>query len=344
MNKLSEHIITFRNAFSSALAAASSLENLEQVRVTFLGRKSQLTDLMEQLKELSLEEKKEFGPLLNTIKQECTQQFEEKKQALEAAQRSAQENQERFFDVTAYLPNYQKGTLHPLTHIQEELTTIFISMGFAIADGPEVETEHYNFDALNIPSGHPARDMWDTLWLDVPGLLLRTHTSPVQIRTLEKYKAPLAIACPGRCYRHEATDASHDFSFMQLEALVVDEHSSLSHLLAVIKQFMQALFGTKHTDIRVRPSYFPFVEPGLEVDVQCPFCTQGCAVCKHSRWIEMGGAGLVHPHVLQAAAIDSTRYSAFAFGFGLTRLAMLKYGIHDIRLLHTSNITILKQF
>ena len=186
--------------------------------------------------------------------------------------------------------------------------------------------------------------MWDTLWLDIPSLLLRTHTSPVQIHSLEKKGPPLAVVAPGRCFRHEATDASHDFMFSQVEGLLVDEHISMSNLLATMKEFMQTLFEKKKLAMRVRPSYFPFVEPGIEMDIECPFCNHGCSVCKYSEWIEMGGAGLVHPNVLDFCGINTKQYSGFAFGFGTTRLAMLKYDIHDIRLLHSNNIEFLKQF
>lgn len=217
-------------------------------------------------------------------------------------------------------------------------------MGFEIIDGPELEEDFYNFEALNIPPDHPARDMQDTFWLTLPGRLMRTHTSSVEIHAMLKKKPPLAIVVPGRAYRNEATDASHDFQFMQLEGLLVDKNVSLSNLLATMKSFLQTFFERKDLTLRIRPGYFPFVEPGIEIDMSCPFCTQGCAVCKRTRWIEVAPAGLTHPAVLKACSIDPTEYSGFAFGMGLTRLVMLKYGITDIRLLHSNKVEFLQQF
>ena len=217
-------------------------------------------------------------------------------------------------------------------------------MGYEILDGPEVETDFYNFQALNIPADHPARDMQDTFWLTLPGFLMRTHTSSVEIHTMVNRKPPLAIVVPGRAYRNEATDASHDFMFMQLEGLFVDKNVSLAHLFATVQTFLQNLFEKKDLTIKVRPSYYPFVEPGVDIIMSCPFCPQGCSVCKRTRWIEIAGAGLTHPAVLEACKINPNEYSGFAFGFGLTRLVMLKYGITDIRLLHSNKIEFLKQF
>ncbi len=219
-----------------------------------------------------------------------------------------------------------------------------MSMGFEIADGPEIETEYINFEALNIPADHPARDMQDTFWLDVPGMLLRTHTSSVQIHTMHKRTTPIAAVSLGRCYRNEATDATHDYVFMQCEGIFIDKNVSMAHLLGTMKAWLQAFFENKTIDIRIRPSFFPFVEPGVEVDCTCPFCTNGCSICKKTGWIELGGAGLIHPHVLKAGNIDPEIYSGFAFGFGLTRLVMLMYGIRDIRLLHEGSLEFLKQF
>lgn len=330
--------------FNQALQNAQTPEALELVRIHFLGRNGAIAQLIEKLKNLPLDEKRILGPLCNEFKRTAEATFEQKKQSFE--QRSMQDELSRkaTFDVTAYLPNSLRGTLHPLTLISQRIENIFVSMGFAVRRGPEVETEYHNFEALNIPKDHPAREMFDTLWLDIPGLLLRTHTSPVQVHAMLAGKLPLAIIAPGRCYRHEATDASHDFVFMQLEGLMIDRSISMSNLLATIKTMFEALFEKKSLQMRVRPSYFPFVEPGIETDVECPFCTNGCSVCKYTRWIEMGGAGLVHPNVLTSCGIDPTQYSGFAFGFGLTRLTMLMYGINDIRLLHSGKVEFLDQF
>jgi len=217
-------------------------------------------------------------------------------------------------------------------------------MGFERADGPEIETDYYNFEALNIPEDHPARDMHDTFWLTLPNMLLRTHTSTVQIRAMEQRDKPLAIFAPGRAYRNEETDASHDFMFTQLETLLIDKNVSMANLLATAKTFLQKIFNKQNLEIRVRPGYFPFVEPGVEIDAQCPFCTQGCSVCKKTRWIELLGAGLVHPNVLKYGGVDTDIYSGFAFGLGIERLAMIKHGITDIRLFHQNKESFLKQF
>ena len=215
-------------------------------------------------------------------------------------------------------------------------------MGFQIADGPELETEFFNFTGLNIPANHPAREDSDTFWIDDTHLV-RTQTSTVQIRMMKDLKPPMALVVPGRVMRNEATDASHDFMFMQLEGILIDENISVSNLLSTLQTFLTKLFE-KDVKLRVRPGYFPFVEPGLEIDASCPFCSQGCSTCKKTGWIELLGAGIIHPEVLKHGGIDHTKYSGFAFGCGLTRIAMLKYGIPDIRLLHSSNLKFLKQF
>lgn len=344
MKKITSEIGSLKKAANQAITQASSIELLEKVRVEFLGRKGKVAALMPQLKTLSVEEKRVVGPLLNELKSQLEDLFVTKQHDLQEKRFEQEEEQYKDFDVTAYKTGQSQGSLHPYTHITKEVCAIFRSMGYQVLDGPEVETEEYNFDALNIPATHPARDKFDTFWLDVPGLLMRTHTSTVQIHGMKNKKPPLAFIVPGRAYRYEATDASHDCMFMQLEGLVVDEKISMGNLIATLKVFLQTLFNKKKLSIRVRTGFFPFVEPGIEFDISCPFCTQGCATCKHTRWIEMLGAGLVHPNVLKASGIDPKKYSGFAFGCGLTRLAMLKYGINDIRLLHSGQVSFLKQF
>ncbi|HEX2977916.1 MAG TPA: phenylalanine--tRNA ligase subunit alpha [Candidatus Babeliales bacterium] len=344
MNSLQAAINEFKNAFSQALSAAKDSSALETVRINFLGRKGKISELMDALKTLSIEEKRTFGPLLNELKQWAENSFTSQHDALTHQAQKAELAKQKNFDITATIGSSPAGSLHPMTHIKQRVENIFISMGYQIIDGPEVDNEYFNFEALNIPENHPARDMWDTFWLDVPGLLLRTHTSSVQARTLANNKPPFAAIVPGRTYRHEATDATHDFQFMQVEGVVIDRGISMSNLIATCKAFLQEMFGSKELSLRIRPSYFPFTEPSIEIDISCPFCTDGCSVCKYSRWIESGGAGLVHPRVLKTAGIDSDEYSGFAFGFGLTRLAMLMYGINDIRLLHSGKIEFLEQF
>lgn len=264
------------------------------------------------------------------------------------------------------LKESEKGHLHPISLIIADIAKVFTEMGFEIANGPEIETEYYNFDALNVPKDHPARDMWDTFWLKPSvkaggspdhfakqndlGLksLLRTHTSPVQVRFMEKHKPPIKMVGPGKCFRHEATDATHEAEFYQVEALVVDQGINVGHLKGILEEFFQKLFGRK-TETRLRPSYFPFVEPGFETDVSCFMCggnppSSGCSVCKNTGWIEMGGSGLVNPVVLMGVGLDTNKYSGFAFGFGIDRLAMMKYGIDDIRLFHSGDLRLTNQF
>jgi phenylalanyl-tRNA synthetase alpha chain len=344
MDDVKSFLETYEKELFEELSKVTNKEQLESFRVKHLSRQGTLSAIMHKLKTFTLEEKKVFGPVFNALKEQIQQAFETKERALQQEKLAEQALREAFFDVTAYAPKTLKGSLHPYTHTVQHLEDIFVSMGFEIVEGPEVETEYHNFEALNIPADHPARDMQDTFWLTLPGLLLRTHTSSVEIHTMLKRKPPVAIAVPGRVYRNEATDASHDFMFMQFEGLYVDKNVSLAHLFATMQTFLQALFERKDLSIRMRPSYYPFVEPGVDIGMSCPFCTQGCAVCKKTRWIEVGGAGLTHPNVLRACNIDPNQWSGFAFGFGLTRLVMIRYGIPDIRLLHANKLDFLKQF
>jgi len=344
MENLKKSIKFFKEKFAEALESSHSELSLEDVRVNFLGRKGKLTELMNQMKNFSLEAKREIGPLLNELKKVSEQLYEEKKQYLSEEMRSLENLKKERFDVTAYQREKIKGSLHILPHVLEEIENIFISMGYEIAEGPEVETEFYNFDALNIPSDHPARSAYDTLWIEWPNLSLRTQTSTIQIHALAEKGAPIALVGPGRIYRHEATDATHDFVFNQVECLFVDKNVSMANLLATIKLFLQNFFEKEDLEIRLRTSYFPFVEPGIEVDGTCPLCSAGCILCKKTGWLELGGAGLVHPNVLRSCKVDPNKYSGFAWGFGLERLAMIKHGITDIRLFHSNSIDFLKQF
>lgn len=337
-------IITLKKNFCNQIDTISTKEALEEARILFLSRKGLVANLMEKLKDLPIDAKKIIGPELNTLKQELQAAYDLKHATLINNLLVQELAKKKAFDVTARSHRSPQATLHPLTLLLTHIERCAISMGYEIVDGPEVETEYYNFEALNIPGDHPARDMWDTFWLDVPSLLLRTHTSSVQIHAMQQRNPPIAIIAPGRCYRHEATDASHDFSFMQLEGMVIDKNISMANLLASVKILMQGIFQKETLNIRVRPSYFPFVEPGIEIDIECLFCDNGCSTCKNSKWIEICGAGLIHPQVLSHGGIDPTIYSGFAFGFGLTRLAMLTYSINDIRLLHSGAINFLDQF
>jgi len=323
------------------LQAITTDTELETFRLEYLSRQGSIAQLFEQLKTLGGEQKRNVGPQLNALKQEVQTGFDARKQQLfELALQTIQAKQQNF-DVTLSKLSAH-GSLHPYTHLIEQIEDIFTSMGYEIADGPELETEFFNFTGLNIAQNHPAREDSDTFWIDEKHLI-RTQTSTVQIRMMQNQKPPLALIIPGRVMRNEATDASHDFMFMQLEGMLIDKNISVANLLATLQTFLGKLFE-KEIKLRVRPGYFPFVEPGLEIDASCPFCSGGCSTCKKTGWIELLGAGIIHPEVLKHGGIDPQQYSGFAFGCGLTRIAMLKYGIPDIRLLHSSNLKFLEQF
>ena len=332
------------DALDQALSKAKTAQEVEEIRIQFLGKKGLITKQFQAMKNATVEEKRTLGPALNELKRTAEERVKAAQaDVLQRASRAADEKA-KYFDVTANRSLAHLGSRHPLSQLVEEIEDIFLSMGFRIFDGPEVEHEDYNFTALNIGPEHPARDMYDTLWLQLPSMLMRTHTSPVQIHAMKNNPLPLAGIAAGRVYRHEAIDASHDFMFMQCEGILIDKGVNLGHLFGTLREFLQKLFNGADLDIRTRPGFFPFVEPGVEIDMRCPFCTEGCSVCKRTRWIEVFPGGLIHPNVLKAADIDPEEYSGFAFGFGLTRLAMLKYGIDDIRLFHCGKMKFLEQF
>jgi len=328
---------------------AATLEALRETEVKYLGRKGELTIILRGIKDLSDEEKRTIGPMTNSLRIRLETKIKVRQSSLESAEIQKKLEGE-FFDITAPGKTFNVGHIHALSRIQQEVENIFSDMGFSVMDGPEVESEYYNFEGLNIPADHPARDMQDTFFLQDKEekshgrLVLRTHTSPVQIRTMEKYGAPLRIIVPGRVFRYEATDASHDTTFYQVEGLMIDKDISLAHLKGVMRDFLTRLFG-KEVKVRFRPGYFPFVEPGLELDFSCLICNEkGCSVCKHTGWMEFMGAGMVHPNVLRAGGIDPARYQGWAFGFGLTRLVMMRYNIDDIRLLQSGDLRFICQF
>jgi phenylalanyl-tRNA synthetase alpha chain len=331
------------------LEKVKTLDELKELEVKYLGRKGELTKILRGLKDLPAEKKPQMGQLSNQVKNKLSEALKEKQQALESAKLEAQLSGE-FFDTTLPSKAARTGHIHPLSQVQEEVERVFSQMGFAIMDGPEVESEYYNFEGLNIPADHPARDMQDTFFLsdkddDKYGrMVLRTHTSPVQVRTMEKYGAPLRVIVPGRVFRNEATDASHEHTFDQVEGLLIDKDISLSHLKGVMTEALSRIFG-KAVKIRFRPGYFPFVEPGLELDFSCLLCEgKGCRVCKHTGWVEFMGAGMVHKNVLKAGGVDPEKYQGWAFGFGLTRLVMMRHAITDIRLLTGGDLRFLNQF
>lgn len=326
----------------AAIDAAPDAAALEQVRVEFLGRKGALALAAKDLPTLAPEDRARIGRLLNTVRQNLEQRFQQKSAWFEELALRSRLDAE-WLDLTLPAPGVRPGSLHPLTRIQKELEDLFTSLGFAIVDGPEVETEWHNFDALNIPPTHPARDAQDTFWLE-NGHVLRTHTSPVQIRAMERFGAPLRIIAPGRVFRNEEVDASHEHTFYQLEGMMIDRDVSIGHMLYFMTALLEAIFR-RHVTVRLRPGFFPFVEPGFELDIQCLLCGgEGCPVCKQGGWVELLPCGLVHPNVLRSGGIDPNEWNGFAFGLGLTRLVMMRYSIDDIRLLQSGDLRFLQQF
>jgi phenylalanyl-tRNA synthetase alpha chain len=331
-----------RRATLARFASAFSQEDLEDARVDALGRKGTLAQISKEFGKLPADQRASLGKLLNSVKQDLESEYEAKNRKFEQEQLAARLERE-WLDVTLPAPGVRPGSLHPITQIQAEIEDLFTSLGFAVLDGPEVETEEYNFDALNIPPTHPARDMQDTFWLN-DGHLLRTHTSPVQVRGMRTLGPPLRMIAPGRVFRNEEVDASHEHTFYQLEGMMVDRDVSVANLIYFMKTMLSGIFQ-RDVVVRLRPGYFPFVEPGFELDIQCLICGgSGCAVCKQSGWVELMPCGLVHPNVLRAGDIDAEQWSGFAFGLGLTRMAMMRYGIDDIRQLQGGDLRFLTQF
>ena len=319
----------------------SSLEDADAAKVALFGRKGSLTTQLRGLKDLPAADRPAAGAALNKLKMELEARLEERHAELEAA---ADAVAGRGVDLSLPgLPPAASGSRHPLPDIIEEICGIFRSMGFSVAEGPDVELDWYNFTALNFPDDHPARDIQDTFYID-DKRLLRTQTSPVQVRTMQRHAPPLAVVVPGRVYRNEAVDASHAAEFYQIEGLYVDHDVSLADLKTTVIQFIRTLYGPE-TETRFRPHYFPFTEPSVEVDMRCFACGgEGCGVCGRTGWIEIMGAGMVHPNVFAAAGYDRDAYTGFAFGLGIDRIAMLRYGIDDIRLLYENDLRFLHQF
>ncbi|HEX9793770.1 MAG TPA: phenylalanine--tRNA ligase subunit alpha [Planctomycetota bacterium] len=345
-----ERLEELRRQGLAALATAGDEAALRALEVRLLGRNGELTAVLRGLGAMSAEERPAAGKTANEVKKELAAALEERRQALRGAALE-QEFSGAGFDATLPGPPLPRGTLHPVTRLQRELEDHFSAMGFLIPDGPEVEWEANNFDALNIPDDHPARDAQDTIWVTPPGdgvdpglgVCLRTHTSPMQIRALRRFGVPLRCVVPGRVFRNETQDATHEHTFHQMEGLVVDRGIGVPHMLHAMHSLLELVFG-RELETRLRPGFFPFVEPGFELDARCPFCTAGCRVCKGSRWIELMPGGMVHPNVLRACAVDPDEYSGFAFGLGLSRIVMLRYGIADIRWMLSGDLRFLGQF
>ncbi len=331
------------------LDGIEQFKKLEDWRVTYLGRKGALTQILRGLSSLPLEERREVGAAANELKVLLEERFSQKQEALKEAELARRIEQEKL-DVTLPGRPTPLGRLHPTTQIMRQMCDIFISMGFEIIEGPEVEWDYYNFEALNIPKYHPARDMWATLWIDYEApsgerpMLLRTHTSPMQIRLMEQRQPPLRVLMPGKVYRYEATDATHESMFYQLEGLAVDRDITFAELKGTLYEFARRLFGAERK-VRFRCDYFPFVEPGVEMAIDCFSCQgAGCRVCSGKGWLEILGAGMVHPDVFRHVNYDPEAYTGFAFGLGLERIPMLKYGIDDIRLFYGNDLRFLSQF
>jgi phenylalanyl-tRNA synthetase alpha chain len=330
-----------RQDFDSRIRSASAPEPLKQLRIDFLGKKGCVQALMKELRQAAPEEKRQRGKLINDFKQYVENQLKDKEEELGKSPKR-QPSKSETFDTT--LPGRREisGTLHPITLVMEEIKSIFLGLGFQVEEGPEIETDYYNFEALNIPKDHPARDMQDTFYVEGEAVL-RTHTSPVQIHVMEDREPPLRIIAPGRVYRCDS-DISHTPMFHQIEGLMVDENVSFSHLKGIMSIFLQEVFG-KDTKVRFRPSFFPFTCPSAEVDIQCVICSgKGCRVCSQTGWVEILGAGMVDPAVFKFVNYDAEKWTGFAFGLGIERISMLKYGINDIRLFFENDLRFLKQF
>ncbi|SDW69001.1 phenylalanyl-tRNA synthetase, alpha subunit [Marinococcus luteus] len=323
---------------------AGDTKQLEQVRVKYLGKKGPITEVLRGMGQLSKEERPVVGQKGNEVREAIQERLEKKTKTL-ADEALKEKLEKETLDVTLPGRKVQRGAKHPLTSVVEEIEDIFIGMGFEVTEGPEVETDYYNFEAMNLPKDHPARDMQDSFYVS-SDLLLRTQTSPVQARSMERHhgEGPVKIICPGKVYRRDDDDATHSHQFMQIEGLMVDENIRMSDLKGVLETFVKKYFGEER-EIRLRPSYFPFTEPSAELDVSCGICAgEGCRICKHTGWIEVLGCGMVHPRVLEMSGFDPDVYSGFAFGMGVERFSLLKYGIDDIRHFYTNDMRFLKQF
>jgi len=333
----------FYNTFLIDIEKCSTPEQVRDIEVKYLGKKSEIHSMLKNIGSIeNVKEKKDVGKAINSTKNDIQRIINERKEFVErkSIERRILENH---IDWSMPVFSSSEGSLHPITIVRREIESIFTGMGFTIVDGPEMETEYYNFEALNIPEFHPARDMQDTFHL-VNSMIMRTHTSNCQARSMEYMKPPLRIISPGKCFRYEAVDASHETAFYQIEGLLIDEKITIANLIAVMKLLLSEIFKSD-IKVRLRPGYFPFVEPGFELDINCLICGGiGCKTCKNSGWLELLPCGMVHPNVLRYGKIDPEKYNGFAFGLGLTRLVMMKFGIPDIRLLNSGDIRFLKQF
>lgn len=348
---MQDKLLQLKNNALATIKLIKDKARLEEIENKLLGRKSgELTELLKGLKELAVDTRKVVGQIANEVKTEIESALQEKKQELSNVGWTAIQEKERVDITQPALPVVEYGHYHPNTIVQRDLEDFFKTMGFMVLDGPELESDYYNFTAVNIPATHPARDMQDTFYIKGHGQnsespwVMRTHTSTMQVRSLQKYSAPLKMIVPGKCYRNEATDPRHEHTFYQLEGMVIDKGITFSHLKGVLEAVAKHLYG-EATEVRLLPKFYPFVEPGVRGEVTCFLCKgQGCRLCKNSGWLEIFGAGMTHPNVLKEGGIDPNIYQGFAFGFGLTRLVMLKCGINDVRLLESGDLKFLEQF
>lgn len=337
--KIEKEIDELKSNVLKELEIASTTEELEQLRIKYLGRKGTITERLKNIKNLEPEDRPLYGKLLNQLKAEITKALEKEKETV----RTKEKEKKSLFDYTMPGDRNWTGHLHPLTITMNEVIDVFLKMGFSVEYGPDVETDFYNFEALNFPKNHPSRDTQDTFYLE-NNKLLRTHTSPVQIRTMENSKPPIRIIAPGRCYRVDAFDSSHSPVFHQIEGLYVDKKVTLADLKVTLNVFAKGIFGAS-TETKLAPHYFPFTEPSAEMHVKCLFCHgKGCSTCKHTGWIEIIGCGMVHPEVFKSVGYNKDKYTGFAFGMGIDRICMLKYGINDMRLLFDNDLRFIQQF
>jgi phenylalanyl-tRNA synthetase alpha chain len=324
-----------------AINSAETIQSLDEARIRYLGKKSEFMQLLKSLGSLSAEERPKVGALINSVKEKLEKALRTKKLLLLQSEQQKKIEAEKI-DVTLPGKGIKRGRIHPITQVMEEAKLIFLRLGYEIAEGPDIESDYYNFDGLNIPPHHPSRDMWSTLFV-TDEVLLRTHTSPVQIRVMEKRKPPLAIIAPGRVYRRDS-DATHSPVFHQLEGFLVNHHVTFGDLKGTLTEFLRQMFG-KERNVRFRPSFFPFTEPSAEVDVECVMCNgKGCKLCKETGWLEILGSGMIDPNVFKGIGYDPEKYTGFAFGMGIERIAMLKYGVDNIRLFFENDVRFLEQF
>lgn len=336
-----DKILEFQMEAKKRLDSVKDSSSVEEIRVDFLGKKGKVIEILKNLKSVDEAKRKEVASRANKLRVEIEAKIEAKKDEIKEKEYEEKIKSAKKIDLS--LPvDLKLGSLHPITVVEKELIDIFESMGFTVEDGNEVETEYNNFEAVNVPKHHPARDMQDTFWLE-NGQLLKTQTSAAQNKIMKKYGAPLKAIFPGRCFRNEELDASHENTFFQMEGMMINKDVSIANLIYFMKTLLSEIFK-KDVEVRLRPGYFPFVEPGFELDIKCLYCEgKGCKVCKHGGWIELCPCGMIHPNVLKMGGIDPEEYSGFAFGLGLSRLAMMKYGINDLRVLNSGDLRCLKQ-